>query len=139
MDPVSPTVSTCHQGDSDVDVADDAIFVVAQYRVVAHIAGCDGTDEGVEHRASRVCIPIKYLQKQTVSIHVLRAIPTRRFGSRSTLQLPIELANSVPIHALIHIKHVHSSPPYQKAIYQKYNQHGNESPSGYGPLGAIQN
>ena len=38
------------------------------------------------------------------------------------------------IVAPIHIKHVHSGVSYQWAIYQKYDQRGHESPSGYGPL-----
>ena len=36
------------------------------------------------------------------------------------------------IVALIHIKHVHSSLSYQQVIYQNYDWHGHESPSGYG-------
>ena len=38
------------------------------------------------------------------------------------------------IVALIQIKVVHSSLSYQQATYQKYDRHGQESPSGYGPL-----
>ena len=34
----------------------------------------------------------------------------------------------------IQIKPVYSSVSYQQATYQKYNQRGHESPSGYGPL-----
>ena len=40
-----------------------------------------------------------------------------------------------PIVAPIQIKHVHSSIPYQRAIYEKYGRHGRELPSGYGALG----
>ena len=36
--------------------------------------------------------------------------------------------------APIQIKDVHSSVSYQKATHKKYDQHGHESPSGYGPL-----
>ena len=39
-----------------------------------------------------------------------------------------------PIVPLIHIKHGHYSVSYQWAIYQKYDWHGCESPSGYGAL-----
>ena len=39
-----------------------------------------------------------------------------------------------PIVPPIHIKHGHSSVSYQWAIYQKYDWHGCESPSGYGAL-----
>ena len=35
----------------------------------------------------------------------------------------------------IQIKHVHSSVSYQQATYQIYNRRGQESSSGYGPLG----
>ena len=42
---------------------------------------------------------------------------------------PILWAIVVPIQ----IKHVHSSVIYQQATYQKYDQRGHESPSGYGP------
>ena len=35
----------------------------------------------------------------------------------------------------IQIIHVHSSVSYQQATYQKYDPCGQESPSGYGPLG----
>ena len=38
------------------------------------------------------------------------------------------------IVAQIQIKVVHSSLSYQQETYQKYNRHGQESPSGYGPL-----
>ena len=39
-----------------------------------------------------------------------------------------------PIVPTIQIKHVHSSVSYQRATYQRYDRHGPESPSGYGPL-----
>ena len=42
-----------------------------------------------------------------------------------------------PILGPIIIKPVHSSYPYQWAIYQKYNRRGHESPSGYGALGGM--
>ena len=35
----------------------------------------------------------------------------------------------------IQIIHVHSSVSFQRAIYQKYDRRGRESPSGYGVLG----
>ena len=37
------------------------------------------------------------------------------------------------IVAPIKIKDVHSSVSYQQATRQKYDRHGHESPSGYGP------
>ena len=40
----------------------------------------------------------------------------------------------VQIVAPIQINHVYSSFSYQWVIYQKYNQRGHASPSGYGPL-----
>ena len=40
------------------------------------------------------------------------------------------------IGAPIQIRHVHSSVSYQQATHPKYDQHGLESPSGYGPLGS---
>ena len=36
------------------------------------------------------------------------------------------------IVAAIQIKHAHPSVSYRWAIYQKYDRHGRESPSGYG-------
>ena len=41
-----------------------------------------------------------------------------------------------PIVAWINCKPVHSSVSYQWALYQKYDRHGHEAPSRYGPLGA---
>ena len=68
------------------------------------------------HTAShRLKLRSQGAHKQTARLS-LRAIPTRRFGSRSALQSHIKLADSVPINAPIDIKHVHSSLLYQQAI-----------------------
>ena len=40
----------------------------------------------------------------------------------------------MPIH---NIKHTYFSLSYEWAISQKYRWRGNESPSGYGPLGKL--
>ena len=45
--------------------------------------------------------------------------------------------NQLPILWAIQIKHVHSSVSYQQATHKKYDRHGHESPSGYGPFGTI--